>query len=184
VSVPVGEAATSEAMARRSALLRELGAIEREQLRVRAGLAALGPGARLPGLHLVVGVAGGQVILPGSRIAEIALRVACDSVPGTPPWLLGSFVWRGRPALAIDLARRLGGVAAPPLGSVMVILDGEVPVALVVDEVRGLAEEPVLSDDGGGAEEHGLFLGACLIDGAGVAILAPEAIEQDVRRLT
>jgi len=179
----VPEGGKPEAQARRSELLRELDAIEREHLRVRAGLAALGPGAPLPGLHLLAGVAGGQVLLPGSRIAEVALRVACDPVPGGPAWLLGSFVWRGRPALAVDLGPRLGGAPAPPLGSVMVILDGEPTVALVVDEVRGLAEDPVMADDSGGGAEPGLFLGACRLEAAAVAVLAPERIEHDVRRL-
>lgn len=167
---------------RRRALVQELRAIEQQWSRARAGLAALGPGERLPGLHLVVGVAGGRALLPGARIAEIARIVACDRIPGSAPWLLGGFVWRGRPALAIDLGARLGGAPASSLDAIMVILDGAPTVALVVDEVRGLAEDPLLADRVAGEEARSpLVIGACRVDDDALPVVAPEFLEHEAQ---
>ncbi|WP_242345102.1 chemotaxis protein CheW [Anaeromyxobacter terrae] len=166
--------------AERRALVEELRAIEREYQRVRAGLVALGPGEHLPGLYLVAGVAGGRVLLPAARAAELARRVAFDKVPGAAPWLLGSFVWRGRPALAVDLGVRLGGAPAQSLDAMMVILDGAPTVALVVEEVHGLVEDPLLADGAAGAGEASrLVLGACRVEDEAVPVLAPEIVERD-----
>lgn len=168
----------SEVAARRRALVRELRAIEREHRRVREGLAALGPGERLPGQFLVACAAGGRVLVPAARIAELARRVALDRVPGAPPWVLGAFVWRGRPAVALDLGARLGGAPARSLDAMMVILDGAPTVALVVDELQGLVEEPLLADGAEGEAAH-LFLGACRVEDQAVPVLAPELLERD-----
>lgn len=173
---------TTDVGAQRSAILDALRANEREHARLRAGLAALGPGQRLPGLHLAVGVAGGRLLVPGGRIAEVALRVAFDPAPGSPPWVRGGFLWRGRPALAVDLGARLGGAPCPGSDALLVILDGEPTVALLVDEVLGLVEDPLLADLGDEAgPTRRLFLGACAVEGEAVRVLAPEALEQDAR---
>jgi purine-binding chemotaxis protein CheW len=170
----------SEVGAQRRTLVRELRAIELDHQRVRAGLVALGPGERLPGLYLVAGVSGGRVLLPANRVAELARRVALDRVPGAAPWVLGSFVWRGRPALAVDLGVRLGGAPTPALDAMMVILDGAPTVALVVDEVHGLAEEPLLADGAmGEGEAARLLVGACRVGEESVPLLAPELLERD-----
>lgn len=176
-----GRADTHEVGARRRALVQELRAIEREWSRVRAGLVELGPGGRLPGLHLVVGLAAGCMILPCARVAEIARVVACEPIPGAPPWVLGTFVWRGRPGVAADLGARLGGERASSLEAIMVILDGTPTVALVVDHVRGLVEEPPLADGASEALERRLVAGACRVDDHAVPVLAPEALEREVR---
>jgi purine-binding chemotaxis protein CheW len=172
---------TSDVGARRRALLEELRAIEQEHLRVRAGLAALGPGEPLPGLHLVASVSGQRLLVPGIRIAEVARLVACDPIPGAAPWILGGFVWRGQPAVAVDLGRRLGGARAPSLDAMMVILDGAPTVALVVDEVGALAEDPLVAESGGGMGETSLYLGACRVDEQAIPVVAPEALEREVR---
>lgn len=171
---------THDTPARRRALIDALRAVEREGLRVRAALAALGPGEPIPGLHLVVRVAGTRALLPGARVAEIARLVACDPVPAAPPWLLGSFVWRGRPALAVDLGVRLGAAPSASLEAVMIILDGAPSVALVVEEVQGLAEDPLLADGAGGGGAH-LAAAACTVDGEALPLLAPELLEREVR---
>lgn len=183
MSVQVGERAdTQDVTARRRALVEELRAIEREWARVRAGLASLGPGERLPGLYLVVGVAEGRVLLPCARIAEIARIVACDPVPGAAASILGSFVFRGRPALAVDLAARLGGAPAASLEAIMVILDGAPTVALVVDEVRGLVEDPLLADGAASADPR-LVVGACRVADEAVPVVAPEVLEREAQEL-
>lgn len=170
------------AEARRATLRRELRDAEDACQRLRAGLLALGPGARLPGLHLVAAVGGAQVVIPGARIAEIAPVVACDPVPGAPAWVSGSFLWRGRPAVAIDLAARLGAPASTAPDAILVVLDGEPTVALLVPEVCGLAEDPDLADAAADSA-MGPFLGVCALDGRTLPLLAPEALEREVGRL-
>jgi hypothetical protein len=67
----------------------------------------------------------------------------------------------------------------------LVILDGEPPVALLVDEVLGLVEDPLLVDarvDAGPAQR--LLLGTCAVEGEAVGVLAPEVLEQEVRGVT
>lgn len=172
----------AEPGASRSALLEALRANEREHQRLRAGLVALGPGQRLPGSYLVVGVAGGRVLVPGARVAEVALRVAFEPVPGGPPWLKGSFLWRGRPALAADLGARLGGSACAARDAMLVVLDGEPTVALLVEKVLCLVEQPLLADAAEGADPASrLFLGSCRVEAEAIPLLAPEAVERDVR---
>jgi chemotaxis signal transduction protein len=184
VSTPVGERAdTADPGARRRALVNELRAIEREWARVRAGLAELGPGERLPGLHLVVELGAGRLLLPCARVAEIARVVACEPVPGAPPWVLGTFVWRGRPALAADLGARLGGERAASLEALMVILDGTPSVALVVQGVRGLVEDPLLADGASEGPSGRVVLGACRVEDDAVPALAPEALERELQEL-
>lgn len=168
---------------RRRALVQELRAIEREWSRVRAGLVELGAGERLPGLHLVVGLAGGRLLLPCARVAEIARVVACEPIAGAPPWVLGTFVWRGVPAVAADLSARLGGERASSLEALMVILDGTPTVALVVHGVRGLVEDPLLADGAGEHPDGRLLAGACRADDEAVPVLAPEALERELREV-
>jgi chemotaxis protein histidine kinase CheA len=174
-----GAAAPRSGVLRR-VLLDELRAVEREWQRVRAGLAGLGPGEKLPGLHLLVRVGGGHVLLPAARIAEIARVVAFDPIPGAPPWLSGAFVWRGTPSLAVDLGARLGAEPSTSLDAVMVILDGAPTVALLVEEVRGLWEDPVIGDGGGEGAKSPVFAGTCQVGGEAVPLLAIGVLEREV----
>jgi chemotaxis signal transduction protein len=180
----VGERAdTAEVAARRRALVQELRAIEREWARVRAGLVELGPGERLPGLHLVVEIGAGRLLLPCARVEEIARIVACEPIPGAPPWVLGAFVWRGRPAVAADLGARLGGERASSLEALMVILDGDPTAALVVDGVRGLVEDPVLAEGAPEGAAGRVVVGACRVGEDTIPALAPEALERELREV-
>ncbi len=180
----VGERAdTRGAGDRRRELVEELRAIERDWSRVRAGLVELGPGERLPGLHLVMGLDGGRMLLPCARVAEIARVVACEPLAGAPPWVLGTFMWRGSPGVAADLGARLGGERASSLEALMVILDGRPTVALVVHDVRGLVEDPLLADGGSERAEERLVVGACRVDDEAVPLLAPEALERELREV-
>jgi purine-binding chemotaxis protein CheW len=168
----------------RLALLEELRAVEAQWQRVRAGLVELGPGAPLPGLYLRVRAAGGHVLVAAARIAEIARVVAFEPVPGSPTWCRGAFVWRGAPALAVDLGARLGAAPCTSLDAVMVILEGVPTVALLVDEVRNLVEDPLLGDGGGEPSGASVFLGTCRADGEAVPLLAIEALEREVKGFT
>jgi purine-binding chemotaxis protein CheW len=184
VTAAVGERPdTSEVGARYPPLLDELRTIELERLRIGAGLAALGPGARLPGLHLVAKVSGRPLLVPGTRIAEVARVVACDPIPGAAAWILGSFVWRGQPAVAVDVGLRLGGTRAASIDAMMVILDGAPAVALVVEDVGALAEDPILCEHDTGGPGAGLWVGSCRVGDEALPLLAPEALEREVRRV-
>jgi purine-binding chemotaxis protein CheW len=176
----VDEGTRTDAATARRALVEELRAIEERSLRVRAGLVALGPGTRLPGVHLVARAAGGRVLVPGNRVAEVARLVACDPVPGAPAAVIGSFVWRGRPALALDLGARLGGPACgDSLDAMMVILDGSPTVALLVDDICELVEDPAVAEAGAAGAVAGPVVGTCRVGDAAVAVLAPEALERE-----
>jgi chemotaxis signal transduction protein len=178
----LGERADGDgAASTRRALVQELRAIEREWARVRAGLAQLGPGERLPGQHLVAGISGGRVLLPCARVAELARVVAFEPIAGAPPWVLGTFVWRGHPAVAADLGARLGGERASSLEALMVILDGAPTIAVVVERVVALVEDPLLADGTPGGPEARLVVGACRVEDEAIPVLAPEAIERDVQ---
>lgn len=176
----MGQPETREPAVRRRAVQAELRTAQDACQRLRAELLALGEGARLPGVHLLAGVGGGSpVLLSGSRIAEIAVVVECQPIPGAPAWVIGSFVWRGRPALAVDLAARLGGAPVDSLEAILVILDGEPTVALQVAEIRGLVEDPPVAAAGPDAA-LGPFAGACTVEGSSVPLLAPEVLEREV----
>lgn len=173
------------AAAQRGAILDALRANAREHARLRAGLVALGPDQRLPGLYLAVVAGGGRLLVPGARVAEVALRVALDPVPGGPAWLAGAFLWRGRPARAVDLGARLGAAPCRRQDALLVILDGEPPVAMLVDEVQGLVEDPLVAEAReAGAPSSRLLLGACAVEGEAVQVLAPEVVEQDAWGVT
>jgi purine-binding chemotaxis protein CheW len=172
-----------EPAVRRRAVQDELRTAQDACQRLRAELLALGEGALLPGVHLVAGVGGHPVLLPGIRIAEIAVVVECQPIPAAPPWVAGSFVWRGRPALAIDLASRLGGIPTDSLEAILVILDGEPSVALVVEEIRGIVEDPPVAV-GRADAALGPFAGACTVDGNPIPLLAPEVLERAVGRIS
>jgi purine-binding chemotaxis protein CheW len=120
------------------------------------------------------------MLLPGARIAEIAHVVAFEPLPAAPTWLRGGFVWRGAPALAVDLGARLGAAPSASLDAVMVILNGAPTVALLVDEVRGLTEDPVIGDESGEGVAHSLFAGTCRAEGDAVPLLAVESLEREV----
>src|SRR5512142_1563560 len=170
-----------DAEGRRESLLRELRGAEEACQRLRAGLLALGPGTCLPGVHPVVRAGSARVIVPGGRVAEVAAIVACEPVPGAPAGVVGSFLWRGRPALALDLSVRLGGAPCASHEDLLLILDGDPTVALRVEEVCGLVEGPVVTEGGAGP---GPLLGVCSLDGGPVPILAPEVLEREVRGWT
>jgi purine-binding chemotaxis protein CheW len=120
------------------------------------------------------------MLLPGARIAEIAHVVAFEPLPAAPRWLRGGFVWRGAPAVAVDLGARLGASTNASLDAVMVILNGAPTVALLVDEVRGLTEDPILGDVTDDGPDVSPFAGTCRADGDAVPLLAVERLEREV----
>ena len=136
-----------------------------------------------PGCTSCVGVAEGRVLVPCARIAEIARIVACDPVPGAAASMLGSFVFgAGGPPSPWTSPRGWAGAPAASLDAIMVILDGAPTVALVVDEVRGLVEDPLLADGAASADAR-LVVGACRVADEAVPVVAPEVLEREAQEL-
>jgi purine-binding chemotaxis protein CheW len=167
----------------RSGLVERLHRLEAELARAHGELAALG-GQALPGLHLIIEAAGRRALLSGSRVQEIVRLVATEPLPGAAEHVLGTFVCRGVPVLAVDLAALLGVHRAPPLDAQITILTGEPVVGLVVDRVHGLVDSPLLHRSGGtapGWEGSWLVAGLCLHGDGVLPLLDPAPILAMVR---
>ena len=156
-------------LARREAR-RKLAAAEAELARARSELSRLGTAQALPGLFLEVEVAGHVALVPADAVREVVRLVAFEPLPGAPPHVLGAFLYRGAPALAVDVARRLGVVREPDVDAHLVVCGAEAAggraLALVVDRVRGIVQEPVLVD---GAAEEGSGAAASDWDATGMS---------------
>jgi purine-binding chemotaxis protein CheW len=129
--------------ANRSALVAEVRRLEEELSRAQGALVALG-GEALPGAHLVIEAAGRRGLLPSSRVVEVVRLVATTPLAGAPPHVLGTFVCRGTPVIAVDLAALLGDRREPGLDAQIVVLASTPVVGLVVDRVARLVEGPRL----------------------------------------
>ncbi len=133
---------------KRRALRRRLTEIQGELARAQGELAAMGAGESLPGLHLVVEAAGQRGLVSDALVVEVVRLVACSSLPGMPRHVLGSFLHRGRPAVAVDLASILGSAREPSLDAHVVVMAGARPLGLVVDAVSAVVDSPLLVADG------------------------------------
>jgi purine-binding chemotaxis protein CheW len=159
----------------RSDLVEPLRHLEGARWRAQDELARLG-GAALPGLHLVVEAAGRRGLLAASRVQEIVRLVAFDPRPGAPPAQLGTFVWRGVPVVAVDLAALLGVRRAPALDAQIAVLAGTPVVGLVLDRIHGLHERPVIHLGGQAPaawEAARLVHGLCTVGGEVLPLLDP-----------
>ena len=170
-----------EAHAQRAVLVAELRRLEGELQHTQGRLLAL-RGVALPGIHLVVEAAGRRGLLPAGRVLEVVRLVATTPLAGAPPHVLGTFLCRGAPVIAVELAALLGAGAEPGLDAQIVILAGTPSVGLVVDRVVRLVEAPRLyeGDAGTGTPEgwrgSSLVAGLC-VDGEDVLpILDPTSV--------
>jgi purine-binding chemotaxis protein CheW len=140
MDVGVGDTRSSAADLRR-----RLAALDAERDRLQAELVALGPGEPLPGMHLSVEVAGRRALLPASRVLEVVPLVPFSPLPSPVPHAPGAFLYRGQPAVALDLASLAGEPRVPDLDAHLVVLASHRPFALLVDRVRPLAHPPVVA---------------------------------------
>lgn len=132
---------------KRRQLRQRLAKLETELTGLHTELAQLGTGSPLPGLYLLVESAGFTAALPSSLVLEIVRLVETTPLPKAPPHVLGSFVYRGDPVVAVDLARCLGQAERPlDVDAHMVVLATSRPVALVVDRVKALVEAPAVAE--------------------------------------
>lgn len=140
---------TADPSSRRESLRRRLAELEGELAQVHDALVSLGAGEPLPGLYLLAEAAGRRALIPAAMAQEIVRLVAFAPVPGSRPEVLGSFLWRGQPVVALDLASFLGVEREPSLDAHVVILGGSRSCGIVVDAVRTLIESPVMVERGG-----------------------------------
>ncbi|QRN94255.1 chemotaxis protein CheW [Archangium violaceum] len=157
---------TAEAQARRASVQKRLALLEEEVVRLRRELATLGEAQRLPGLFLTVEVAGTTALLPVEAVVEVVRLVAIEPLPAAQPHVLGTMLYRGTPAVVVDLAAMLRVRREPDLDAHLVICSGPRTVALLVDRVRDLVESPLLVEGAGEGEGTswdgtGLMAGLC-----------------------
>ncbi|MET0404240.1 MAG: chemotaxis protein CheW [Cystobacter sp.] len=158
---------TAEAQARRASVQKRLLVLEEEIVRLRRELTTLGVDQRLPGLYLTVEVAGATALLPVEAVLEVVRLVAIEPLPAALPHVRGTMLYRGTPAVVVDLAAMLGVHREPELDAHLVICAGSRMVAVLVDRVRDLIESPVLVDASSDGElpsawdRTGLMAGLC-----------------------
>lgn len=158
---------TAEAQARRTSVQKRLASLEEEVVRLRRELATLGETQRLPGLYLTVEVAGASALLPVEAVLEVVRLVAIDPLPAARPHVRGTMLYRGSPAVVVDLAALLGVPREPDLDAHLVICGGSRLVAVLVDRVRDLVESPLLvegspeGDAPSAWDRSGLMTGLC-----------------------
>lgn len=162
----------------RDALVAELRRLEDELQRAQATLLTMG-GATLPGLHLLVDAGGARGLVSGARVSEVVRLVATAPLAGAPPHVLGTFVCRGAPVLALDLAGVLGVTREPPLDAQIVILTGTPRVGLVVDRIERLLDGPRVFEGDAAGRTHaawsaaGLVAGLCVDGGEVLPLVDP-----------
>jgi chemotaxis signal transduction protein len=154
-------------------LERRAQALERELFSVRDQLRRLGSDV-LPGQFLEAEVTGLRFLVPVAAVREVAWLVALEPASGAPPWVAGTFSYRGETCAAVDLARRLGTEREPPLDAKLLVLSATRPVAAIVDRVVGLVQDPRLLPDS--AEGGAPFAGVCERGTEFLPLLDPEAL--------
>lgn len=163
-------------------LRKRLAALDAERERLQAELLALGPGEPLPGMHLAVEVAGRRALLPASRVLEVVPLVPFSPLPRAVPHASGAFVYRGRPAVALDLGSLAGTPRAPDLDAHLVVMSSARPFALLVDRVRPLAQPPVVApgdaDAGDSWRGSPLVAALCRCGDEVLPLLATSALER------
>lgn len=154
-----------------TALRQRLVQLDGETRSILDRLAQAEDGVTLPGLHLELEAGGLRALIHVSRVAELAHLVALTPVADAAPGVLGAFVSRAQPHVAIDLAALMGVQHRPALDALLVVLQGSMRVALVVDRAQALSDEPAVSrrsqeDEEGLRWSHsGLVAAWCVVGG-------------------
>jgi purine-binding chemotaxis protein CheW len=122
-------------------------------------------GEPLPGLYVVLEVGATSAMVPAAVVGEIVRLVEFTPIPRAPSHVLGTFLYRGEPAVGIDLARLVGQERLPSLDAHVVVLDTARRIGLVVDRVRTLVEAPVVADSSEDDGTLSAWLGTRLVAG-------------------
>ena len=163
-------------------LLERAARLERELLELERQL--VGTGVRTPrtGLHLVVEVGGDRALIEARTVLQITRLVEFTPIPGAPPAVLGGFVRRGEPGVAVDLARLLGAVREPEVDAHLVIAGGARMLGVLVDRVRNVVEAPPRIDPRAErllpAFRAELVAAWCDVGGSLLPVVTLEAIER------
>ncbi|WNZ64719.1 chemotaxis protein CheW [Myxococcus sp. MxC21-1] len=96
------------AQSRRLSVEERLSQLEEEQAQLRQELASLAGELRLPGMYLAVDAAGTSALMDAETVQEVVRLVELEPLPGAPAHVAGTFVYRGSPAVVVDLAALLG----------------------------------------------------------------------------
>ena len=177
----------AQAGAARASLVAKLHELEERLQHTQAELLALG-GESLPGLYLVFEVAGHRALLASHRVAEIVQLVATTPLAGSPRHVLGTFLYRGGPVVAVDLAALMGTSREPGLDAQIVILAGAPPVGLVVDQIERLSESPrIFAGDASAAMPESwrgspFVAGLCVEQGEVLPLVDPQPILATIER--
>ncbi len=172
---------TTDPANRRESLRRRLAELEGELAEVQNALVSLGAGEPLPGLYLLAEAAGCRALVAAAMVQEIVRLVAFAPVPASRPEVLGSFLWRGQPVVAIDLASFLGVSREPSLDAHVVIVGGSRSCGIVVDAVRTLVESPVIVEGGGEGSladwsKSGIAAGFCRVGAEVLPLVSIQAL--------
>ena len=169
---------------RRKELRQRLRQLEVELAGVHSELARLGPGEAMPGLYVLIDLGDHVAALPSSLVLEVVRLVKTTPLPEAPAHVLGTFVYRGEPALALDLKRYLGMTdQEPDVDSHMVVLSTAQPVALIVDRVRALVDAPKVAEAPKNAPSwfsSPLVAALCQAEGELVAVLRLEPLLEGI----
>ena len=123
-----------------SALRRRLTELEAETASVFAALRGARSEVALSGHFLIVETQGAAALLPAPAVREIVRVVELQPLEGSGPTVVGTFVYRGVPAVAI----RPGAAEDFSIDAHVVLLDGPVLVGLIVDRVESVVEGATL----------------------------------------
>lgn len=127
---------------------RALSAAEREFI-------ALGPGDRLPGLHLVVDAGGWRAAVSAAQVVEVIERVELQPLPSAPRHAAGEFPYRGQKLVAFDLASFLGARREPPASARVLVFSAGATFGLVVDGAELGCDSPLLVPGDPGSPQRG-----------------------------
>ena len=159
---------------RQDLMRRRLFELEQEAARLYVELGKLGANERLPGTYMVVEAGRFEAVVPASAVCEIVRLVEYLPAPGAPAHVLGSFIYRGTPVVAIDLARYFGAEHEPALDAHVAVLASSRPMALVTDRVRALIDTPVFAGTSAEADDwkrSKQVVGLCSYEGRTLPII-------------
>lgn len=137
-------------------------------------------------LCLTFQIGADQFALDIRQVREVVPRVWLHRPAGAPPWLAGTFVYRGHAVPVLDLHRLLGAGECPPHLSSRIILTpwpGAEDVALLgllaaqvadLREISGRSEVAPALAGGGGALGPAVVEGGAVVHLVDLARLLPE----------